>query len=77
MATITKKRLQDSNNYADSAGNMTELEYNLTTTAVVLLIVLSELNFRFIETPLRKHGVEVARRLAARKIAEPDAKGSD
>lgn len=33
MATITKKRLQDSNNYADSAGNMTELEYNLTTTA--------------------------------------------
>ena len=47
------------------------------TTAVVLLIVLSELNFRFIETPLRKHGVEVARRLAAKKIAGPGGKGSD
>ena len=35
-------------------------------TALVLLIVLSELNFRLIETPLRKRGVEIARRFSVR-----------
>jgi peptidoglycan/LPS O-acetylase OafA/YrhL len=34
----------------------------LLATSLVLLVVLSELNYRFIETPLRQRGAEIARR---------------
>lgn len=35
-------------------------------TAVPLLLILCELNYRFIETPLRERGVEISARLAKR-----------
>jgi peptidoglycan/LPS O-acetylase OafA/YrhL len=37
-------------------------------TALVLLVTFSELNFRFVELPLRKYGMAVASRLQARPL---------
>jgi peptidoglycan/LPS O-acetylase OafA/YrhL len=37
-------------------------------TAFTLLIVLSELNYRFVETPLRRHGKQVAQRVELRPL---------
>lgn len=34
----------------------------LTLTSIVIMIVLSELNYRFVEAPLRRKGAEIARR---------------
>lgn len=45
------------------------LEYSIT--AGILLIVLSEINFRFVETPLRKKGATIAA-----KMNQPDAAGA-
>lgn len=45
----------------------TDYTWYFLGTALTLLIVLSELNYRFIETPCRRRGVEIARRLAARR----------
>lgn len=41
-------------------------------TALVILIVFSELNYRFIETPMRKHGTKVANRVNQRELPIAD-----
>ena len=38
-------------------------------TALVLLLGLSELNYRFLEVPLRRRGVAIAGRMEARRTA--------
>jgi peptidoglycan/LPS O-acetylase OafA/YrhL len=40
--------------------------YYFLATALVLLLALSELNYRFIETPFRRRGVLIARRIQER-----------
>jgi len=42
------------------------LKYLLT--AAIILVVLSELNYRLVETPLRRHGVKVAKRVGQREL---------
>lgn len=42
-------------------------------TATILLIVLSELNFRLIETPLRQRGKDIAQRIEQRSLPTMDA----
>lgn len=37
----------------------------LVATSILMMLVLSELNFRFVETPLRRKGAEIARRKMA------------
>lgn len=37
----------------------------LVATSILIMLVLSELNFRFVETPLRRKGAEIARRKMA------------
>ena len=45
----------------------TQYTYQFLATALTLLLVLSELNYRFIETPFRRRGVAVAHNMAAPK----------
>lgn len=40
----------------------------LGLTGFGLLFVLAELNYRFVEVPLRRHGVQIARRIAQRSV---------
>lgn len=47
----------------------TEYFWYFLATALALLIFLSELNFRFIETPLRKRGAEIARKMAEKPLS--------
>jgi peptidoglycan/LPS O-acetylase OafA/YrhL len=42
-------------------------------TAAILLLVLSELNYRLIELPLRRRGALIAERIARRAL--PDGQG--
>jgi peptidoglycan/LPS O-acetylase OafA/YrhL len=44
----------------------TDYTWHFLVTALVLLIILSELNYRFIETPFRRRGVRIARRMLDR-----------
>lgn len=45
----------------------------LLVTAVILMIVLSELNYRYVEAPLRQKGADIARRkMAGVGTAEPE-----
>jgi peptidoglycan/LPS O-acetylase OafA/YrhL len=39
-------------------------------TALVLLFTLAEANYRLVESPLRRHGAEIAARFAARTVTE-------
>jgi peptidoglycan/LPS O-acetylase OafA/YrhL len=39
-----------------------------TITALVLLVTLTELNYRFVETPLRRRGARIAQNLARRAV---------
>ncbi len=41
--------------------------FEFLLTALFILILLSELNFRFIETPLRRRGLEIAQRYTTRR----------
>ncbi len=45
----------------------TQYTYSFLATALILLLVMSELNYRFIEVPFRRRGVEVARRMAVKR----------
>jgi len=45
----------------------TQYTYQFLATALALLLVLSELNYRIIETPFRRRGVALARSMAARR----------
>jgi peptidoglycan/LPS O-acetylase OafA/YrhL len=38
-----------------------------TYTAAILLLIFTELNYRLVETPLRRHGKRIAQRIAARR----------
>lgn len=59
-------------------GTVFDSSYTLRfiVTAMVILLVFSELNYRFIETPLRKHGVKIANRVSQRKLPSADAAAS-
>lgn len=48
----------------------TDYTYYFLATAVVLLVALSELNYRLIETPLRRHGLGIARKMEDRNIKQ-------
>lgn len=50
-----------------------EFTLRYLVTAAVLLIVLSELNFRLIETPLRERGKKIAQRIEQRPLPRPEA----
>ena len=43
--------------------------WEFLATALVLLLGLSELNYRFLELPLRRRGVAIAGRMEARRVA--------
>ena len=43
--------------------------WQFLVTALVLLLGLSELNYRFLEGPLRRRGVAIAARMEARRVA--------
>ena len=57
----------------EPAGTVFGSTYTLrfAVTALVLLFGLAELNYRFVERPLRKYGKDVADRLAARPLFVP------
>ncbi|HBX55222.1 acyltransferase family protein [Pseudomonas sp. UBA2684] len=56
--------------YPDQASFGDQFFYHFVLTAGALIIVLSELNYRFIECPLREHGKRIAQRmLTGREIS--------
>jgi peptidoglycan/LPS O-acetylase OafA/YrhL len=38
-------------------------------TAAILMLILTELNYRFVETPLRRFGARISKRIAARDLS--------
>ncbi|MNE83116.1 hypothetical protein D3C80_1799060 [compost metagenome] len=42
----------------------------LLLTSVIIMIVLSELNYRFVEVPLRRKGAEIARQKMESVLAD-------
>ena len=48
--------------------------YPFVLSATLLIIVLSELNFRWLETPLRLRGAAIARRLAGEPVSRAESK---
>lgn len=47
----------------------------LLLTALLIMVVCSELNYRFVETPLRRRGAEIARRRMARVSTDESSRG--
>lgn len=54
-----------------SAGSDTAYMPAFAATALLLILVASELNYRFIEMPLRRRGVLLAERIEARSRSNP------
>lgn len=54
-----------------SAGSDTSYMPAFAATALLLILVASELNYRFIEMPLRRRGVLLAERIEARSRSNP------